>query len=82
MFKDEFESAKKKDLDMLVKLAKDCTIANPHELMMNAKIIKHVECRYGYFWFSDYSNVQHTPNDVMVSMLYNIENRISIFSGS
>ena len=43
---------------------------------MKASIVKHVESSYIYFDFSDDFKLEDMPDDVIISMLDNIENRL------
>ena len=43
---------------------------------MKASIVKHVECSYIYFDFSDDFKLEDMPDDVIINMLDNIENRL------
>ena len=49
---------------------------------MKAKIVKHVEYSEIYFQFSNNFNIEDVPDNVIINLLDNIENRIEIIGGS
>ena len=49
---------------------------------MKASVVKHIEYRYIYFNFSDDFKVEDIPDDVVIKLLDNIENKIYTFDGS
>ena len=67
---------------MLVDLVKNNNVKNLSKVKMKASIARHVEWSYIYFEFSDYFKVEDIPDDVIINMLDNIENRLYRFSGS
>ena len=74
-FDDEFEG-KNKDLDTLVNLIKDNYIKNLHKLKIKASISKHVESSFICFQFLDDFKLEDIPDDVIINMLDNVENRL------
>ncbi len=61
---------------MLIKFVTENTVANLSDLKMKASITKHVECSEIYFNFSDNFKVEDIPDDDIINMLGNIENRL------
>lgn len=76
----EFNINNAKDVDTLVKVLIQCEeIDNLKNLMIHANISKHIEHSYSSFRFSDNFKVEHMPDDVIINLLDNIENRLAIF---
>ena len=61
---------------MLIKFVKQDCAYNPNELQIKASIAKHVECSYIYFGFSDNFTVEDIPDDTIINLLDNVENRL------
>ena len=61
---------------MLVKFVKENYVHNLNELKIKASIVKHVECSYIYFDFSDDFKVEDIPDDIIINLLDNVGNRL------
>ena len=61
---------------MLVNFVKYSDINNPSELKMNASIVKHVEQSEIIFRLLFCFEGEYIPDDIIISMLSNIEHRI------
>ena len=61
---------------MLVTFVKEDGVYNLSELKMKAKIVKHIEHREIYFNFSDNFKLEDIPDDSIINLLDNIENRL------
>lgn len=47
-----------------------------NEFVMRVKIIKNLEYGYINTWFSNNLKIEDIPDDVIMDLFYNIENRI------
>lgn len=72
----------KNDVKMLAKVVKEDYINNLYKLMMKVSISNHVEYSEIYFKFYDILKIKHVSDDIIISMLDNIENRILKFDGN
>ena len=61
---------------MLVYFIKGNDVYNLNELKMKAKIVKHVECSEIRFKLSDKFKVEDMPDDIIINLLDNIENKL------
>ena len=61
---------------MLVQHVINNYICNLTELKMKTKIVKCIEYSYICFWFKDSFKVEDIPDNFIINMLDNIENRI------
>ena len=61
---------------MLVYFTKEYEVHNLSELKIKVSIVKHVECSDICFNFSDNLKVEDIPDDVIINLLDNIENRL------
>ena len=61
---------------MLVMFIKEDYITNIAELKMKANIVKHVEYSEIFLKFSDQFKLEDIPDDIVINMLDNIENRL------
>lgn len=61
---------------MLVKYINNIYITNLKKLKMKASIAKHVECSEIFLRFSDGFKLYDIPDDTIISMLKNIDNKL------
>ena len=61
---------------MLVKFVKEYEVNNLNQLKMKASIVKHLEYCEINFMFSDDFKIEDIPDNIIINMLDNIENRL------
>lgn len=76
MFIEEFEIKNENDVNMFVMFVDEYKIKNLNELKMKANITKHVEYNFIYFEFSNNFKADDISDDVVITLLDNIENRL------
>ena len=67
---------------MFIKLVNMAAVNNLSKLKMKVSIAKHVEFSDIYFDFSDNIKIEDIPDDIVISLLDNIENRLQLTRGS
>ena len=75
-FENEFNINNNKLFDMIVDVIKFKEIDNLGMLKIAAKIAKHVENIFIIVQFSNNFKVEDIPDDVIINMLDNVENRL------
>lgn len=76
MFREEFNIKNDADVSMFVKFVNSTYSENEKELKMKTAIVKHVECGNVVFCFSDSFKIADIPDDAIINMLDNIENKV------
>lgn len=80
-FQKEFYVNDDAGVDMFVTCIYEDEVNNVSELRMKASMAKYVEYSEITINFSDDFNLKDIPDDIVINMLNNVENRIQVIGG-